>query len=1289
MSGRYVRTITQDTKGFLWLGTEQGVSRFDGYEFKSTFDGSKADLKLSLSEVWSVAEGDDQSIWVGTNKNGLFRIKGGAVVRYNKQNKSINLPSDSIRVLTSIDDSMVIGTDKGLVVYKNGEFIPKPINFEGSKSITSATKINSQKTIVSTFSDLFEIDNSLSLKKLDIDIPKGEYIRKTFLLNQDELLVVTNTRIYTLELESLILMPSYPELENKSIVSVHQYEGELWFGTIRDGLYKASLKAGSKAEKAELSDDDSQLIITSLLVDHSNTLWLGTFNNGLKYFTSRSDAFTESYINNLECLKSRVVQSFLTFKDELFIGTDKGLFSLKHDGKECKNIVLPENEGSASVWSIKRKGQSIYVTLGKYITELNNGKLKIVGSADSLIYDLLEYDNRFLVGTAGRGLLIFNETESGVQSLSINGSFKTVYQMIQIQDEVYLATDNGLYLLNLNNITETIKITEEFKINSFTHHNGKLYLATNQTRILVYDLSSKELYSKPFNNLDTSVKVEAYLVESDEIIWISTSYGVFRYNIADGTTQRYTSKDGLATNIFSRGSVHKAADDLLLFGARQGIATVNPKKLTHNEVPPKVVLTELRLNNKVVGVEQNHDTEFYLDNPIEYTKSLDIDYRAYLISLKFAALHYADPSLTQYLYKLEGVHEEWIETDSNNRLITLSTLPSGSYLLRIKARSLDGVLSQDQASVNLPITVSPAPWLSWWAYTIYIFTAVLLTVLFIRHRIKSLNERARELETEVEKRTREIKTQKSVIESLLDRKNELFANISHEFRTPLTLVLGPLEKEMQELSKPKNPRNFEIIKRNAHRLLGMVEQILKLSELNKEGSVSKVARDIRPILEEVVNSFYPLADISNIKLESSLDANCSVLLIDDALEVIVGNLISNALKYTESGGSVFVNAMVEGSQLKVTVQDTGVGIDSRYLNQVFERFQRINETSDIAGSGIGLSIVKELVIAHGGRISVESEKNVGTIFTLTLETTNQLQVNRQYRKESINHLTNTSSYTVVERLTEVESGQQVVHEEAISILIVDDNPDMRAYIADSLGDGYGFEFASRGEEALEIATEAVPDLVICDVMMPGISGFDVARKLRDQEVTSHIPILLLTAKGDKDSRIQGWNENIDGYMTKPFDVLELRTRVDNILAIRAILRKKVGAVLQITPGSLQPPNYQDSFNKRDKEFLDKLNLSMQSNYSNPQYGRSQMASAIALSERQFQRKLKSLTDKAPSEMLREYRLNKAAEFLANGDPASLVADKCGFSSSSHFSVAFKAFFDTTPSLYQKSNKKIK
>ncbi len=1317
LAGQLVRDITQDAQGFMWFATAYGLSRYDGYSFKNFYHNELRQDSLSSNDLWLLHIDARGVMWVVSEK-GLDEYVEGRFVRHSFERSSSNgnsvISHRNINTITSDAVGLWIGTDDGIVHYSYDNKLRKSY-LEGVETKV-LIRLSSGDIVAATDAGLYQKQSTQhSFKIWDFGSqinPKN--IEKLHIDPHRKVWAATKNSLMIIDIENNRYQKVYPEISKHIVQSIASNTENIWLGTIRNGLYKVLPDGSYKNFKyeAQLNESIGDNVIASLWLDRNSTLWIGTFGSGVNYRDINTELFGlhQSKGSHLSCLKGRSINLINKQSEgEYMLGTDGGAYYINLEKDSCEPIELnsdtKKNSNTFAVYSgYRRNNEEFYfghsggLTLYNPVTQQT--KKLFSEQVKSSVYFIKPFKQSLLLGTYFRIYSYDTETNK-LNALSSEidqseGPVGASWADLLDEERLIFASVAGLLVTNsdetlvrfspnghkaLNSSISALLVDGEYIWvgNDNDHHIFQFNKAGQL--IEKYSLSEKISNVRPVS-----------IVASGDKLWIGSTQGLFQLDKKRKALRKFTRSDGLQSDIFNRNSAFHSFDERLLIGGKEGFNEFHPKNLDITTNPPKVVLTELRHFNKPVSVRSGDSmqTEFTIEKPIELLESLTLSHKDYVFSLKFAALHYSDSTRNHYAYKLEGLHQDWLFTDSLNRVASFTNLSVGDYTFRVRATNKDGVWSPTENEATLKIKVLPAPWLSWWAFTIYGVSAICLLLLFIHLRIRSAVNRADKLEIEVQERTKEIQVKKNVIETLLEQKNAQFANISHEFRTPLTLILGPLERELQTIDRPKDPKLLKMIKRNASRLLGMVEQILKLTELKQEQQVKKVPHALNRVVEATAESFQFLAEKKDLELSVKLDRDCNVLAANDALIIMLGNLISNAIKYTPSGGVVKVSSQLHGEQVALTISDSGVGMTQSQQKEVFDRFVRLDGASDTTGTGIGLSIVSELVRSHDGRISIESQKGKGSKFTIGLPTTKEtISTSQQPLLGSISHLTQIEDLQLTNSespWSDADVSQVQIKDARDVVLIIEDNSDMQQYIRSVLAQKYACICAFNGNKGIEAAIEQVPDLIVCDVMMPGISGYEVARQLRQDERTSHIPIILLTAKGDKKSRIQGWNENIDDYMTKPFDERELLIRIGNIISVRNIIRHKAyqefihqpEALNKVLNAEVGRSVVDSGLTQKEQVFIEKLMNTIKNNYSDPSFQRVHLASKMAVSERQLHRKVHALLNQHPIEILREFRLKEAIKMLKKGEPVGLVSEQCGFSSPSYFSQCFKARFGKKP-----------
>ena len=667
--------------------------------------------------------------------------------------------------------------------------------------------------------------------------------------------------------------------------------------------------------------------------------------------------------------------------------------------------------------------------------------------------------------------------------------------------------------------------------------------------------------------------------------------------------------------------------------------------------------------------DESADHGFALTRSIAYEKRITVPYENNVIGFEFAALDFTSPGENEYAYQMVGFDNDWVFA-GNRRSATYTNLDPGAYTFRVKASNNDGVWNEQGTSIE--IIILPPPWRTWWAYSLYSLFGIGVLLISRREIIK--RERLRneiQLKRVEADRYHELDTLKS----------RFFANISHEFRTPLTMLLGPIEKRLSNATDASDKKELSIMRNNASRLLTLVNQLLDLSRL-ESGSLKLQCRqlNLNKLIERVSSQFASMADSRNITFQ--IDASEAVDLFADAekVEKIITNLLSNAFKFTAAHGSIRLSIGKSATDkqfpvgsAKITVKDTGIGINDDDLPRIFDRFYQVDNTTtrQYEGSGIGLALVKELVDFHHGSVAAESIAGEGTCFTILLPlgkehlTRDELVLTPAEKLPLDQPPAMTDS---LEEVDDIDAGPSMP-----KLLIIEDNADLRYYLRSCLSGKYNVVESPDGTDGYQKALEQIPDLVVTDLMMPGMDGIELCEKLKAEEKTSHIPIILLTAKVDHSTKLDGLKKGADDYITKPFSPDELLTRVENLITIRRNLQQKYSRQLRLMPSAIDVVSMEDRFVKKVMTVIEQY-------MEDTSFSVDVLASEMAMSNTQLYRKLKSLTGFTPNELIRNTRLERAASLLRQraGNVAD-IAYLVGFNNLSYFSKCFKEKFGVSPS----------
>jgi signal transduction histidine kinase/CheY-like chemotaxis protein/AraC-like DNA-binding protein len=846
-----------------------------------------------------------------------------------------------------------------------------------------------------------------------------------------------------------------------------------------------------------------------------------------------------------------------------------------------------------------------------------------------------------------------------------------------------------------------------------------LWLATN-SGLKRFDKETERFDAYTIKHGLTSNEICSILSENLGNLWLGTDLGITKVILdKEGRDvigfRNYDFQDGLnATNycFFYGHNAFKNSRGEMFFAGTDGFNIFHSKNL-NNPTPPPVKITNFLINFKPVSFR---DPDSPLQAPISLTREIVLPYQDNTFSFELAALDYHTPEKNLYAYKMHGFQENWINLGSN-RTALFTHVPPGEYTFRAKAANSDGVWNEE--GVSLKLIIAPPWWRTWWAYSIY----VLLTLGMI-YGLRRYENSRREAKYKFELKL--IETQKLL--ELDQMKSRFFANISHEFRTPLSLILGPLEKVLSKINDKILRKNLFMMHRNAIQLLKLINELLDLSKL--ESGQMKLQTNQLNIIQLLKNNlafFESAANDRGINLKFFSEQESVMGFFDaDKLQKIFVNLISNAIKFTPSGGEVLVSVVIKNENippcpyppagghlrpskggvkvvslfegglrgmLKISISDTGIGIPQQGLDQIFDRFYQVDDSStkNTQGSGIGLALTKELVELHRGTINVKSDDGKGTTFTVQLPLgkdhlkpeeitktplrlrfpkgqamTNALMTNDQVTNDQIINAPLTTPQLTTQPLTNTPE----------TILIIEDNTDMRAFIRDNLEEDYNVLEAEDGEQGINIAFDVIPDLIVSDVMMPKMNGFQVCQKLKTDERTSHIPVILLTAKAEAENKIQGLETGADDYLLKPFYPKVLKVRIQNLIELRRKLRLRFSNITMVKPDELDITSV-------DKKFVQRLMDIIESHLSEESFGVEELCKEIGMSSPSLWRKIQGLFNKNPNQFIRSIRLQHARQMLEEN--AGNIAEICfavGFNHPSYFARCFQEHFGKSPSFFK-------
>ncbi|MCX6333350.1 MAG: ATP-binding protein [Bacteroidia bacterium] len=1309
-----IQCIYQDSRGWIWLGTSQGLSRFDGYRYVNFIPNPSDTTSLSGNLVRVIFEDSMGNLLIGTENGGLnvfdhkkeyflhpyrnhpeFKSREVSVNTITKDRNG-NLFVGTDRNLLKIDDkgtltkitpltinretefsfgfirvvqfdetgNLWIGTTDGLLLYYPEtnliEEVQVPLVNRQSSEIFDIFRDNDGLLWIGTYSNgVFICDpSSKSFRHLDLSpyFERTETVRTIskgilgdyWIGTRGGLYIYSKTRGVTGYFKHDDR--DVRSLANNSVLDIyHDARGETWIGT-RGGL---NLLAKSKQvfrDFSALPNDNHYLnsnIIYTFWIDDNNRIWAGTEDGGINILDQEKGTFEYLTVKakSANSISQNCIKAFQDDgKGNLWIGTFWGgidVLNLK-TGKITHHLYSPDDPSSLS---------------------------------DNRVWDLCMDDaGGIWVGTSA-GLDRFDPG---------TGSFKHFTNLVQNERVFWIDIDSEKNIW-FGTIDEVIIYDPENEnvfrypehTMSFTEDSEKrCWIATTDKGIALYSRQKGAIKYYGENEGLSNNQALCILEDANHYLWISTSNGLSKFDTVKEQFRNFSARDGLRNDQFNYGAAYKAKNGELLFGGISGFNMFNPSDILTEDLNVPLVFTELRIFNKpvMIGEEKNA----ILKQSISETSHLVLNYDQNVFTLEFAALDFINSSSDLYFYYLEGFDKGWNEP-STTRVATYTNLNPGDYTLRIK-RILPGNPPADN-ELTLLITIVPPFWMSWWFRTImilFIVTLVYFLIRFIFNREKIKNELIFE------------KTKAKNLHELDMLKLRLFTNISHEIRTPLTLILGPLEKLIsKKVPDEEISSHLALMYRNTTQLDRLINQLLDFRKLETGNLKLEITQDdmVRQV-SEVVLSFQEFAREKHITLEFHTLKKQLVSLFDpDKIKTILNNLISNALKYTDEGGSVSVNLSLlfadpeeeslnnqqEEQYIEISVKDTGKGISNTNIEKIFTRFFRVDSKDESTGTGIGLSLVKELVKLHKGTIDVISKPGKGSKFIVRLpfETEEPDELSYKHEDSSPEKIRKTHKSSLQSDYIE-ESNAHIM-------LIVEDNQDVRYFIRSHFEPVFSVYEARNGQEGLDIATEIVPDVIISDILMPDVDGFEFCKRIKKDERTSHIPLLLLTALHSKEHEMEGLSCGADDYITKPFDISILQTKIENMLEVRRALKEKYTNQIVLKPSDLTITSPDERFLKRAIDVVEK-------NMSNADLDIEKFASEVGVSRMQLYRKFDALTNMTVKEFVRSIRLKRATQLLLEKKmTVTEIAYAVGFKDLSHFRKCFHREFGMSASEFISKN----
>lgn len=1302
LSNNAVTSIYQDSRGFMWIGTYDGLNRFDGYDFLVYRNQPNDSSTLINNRIVSIYE-NDEGIWVGTKKGlSVFNFETGEFEnRYLKDRKGNHQVKINFNVnqIKGFGNELYLATaGQGLLTqnenqaffshipFKQGDqliwdYHAQGIDFDkqgnlfvfiqsnGIYRLNPKTRIlefvssvtNNANCIVTDHRGQIWIGMDRGLIKYNLSTDEHQFFSRSqtghkvtslmFLPDEDEIWAATDGSgifIYDNESDEISYVEEGPEATNitsNSVYALYQdNRGEKWVGTLRGGVNIVE-EGNSQFKTITKTNNENSLVsnfILSFCEYKDDRIWIGTDGGGISLWDRASNSFT-NYVNSgdPQSLPNNFVTAILNADNGVWVGTyGGGLAKFDENSKKFTKYQLYNrniNTSQQNVWVIFRDSyQRVWVAtsdgegLYRYQPDLDqfefvNAKIPgIISMAEDLFGNIW-------VGTFEQ-LIKLNLTTFEHEVVDIGYPVRSI--MAASNDRLLIGTESG-GLLEFN--------TAENTYSTFSERHG---------------LSNNSVLN--------------ILRGKDDEYWLSTYNGISRFDFSNKSFVNYFDSDGLQSNQFNYNAALKLSDGDLLFGGIRGFNVINPSVITTSTTFPELLITGIKVNNE--EIEESGKTAFSM-------AKLELPYNKSMLTFDFAALEYSQPDKISYAYYLEGWDREW-QYVGNSRVANYSKLHDGAYTLHIKSTNSDGVWNTEVAS--LPIIILPPWYRTLIAYIIYFVLILIAGYIVVSYQRKQARMKY------------EIWLSKDMAQKqqeLNEQKLNFFTNISHEFRSPLTLIINPLKDAIYGKADGLGNGELEVVYRNSRRLLSLVDQLLLFRKAESETGELKIVRiDLIAVVQEVFACFVNHAKTKHINFQLQISAEeCFVFADRQKIEISLFNLISNALKFaSEENGEVYVRLFLTGeNEVEITVEDNGKGIAVNEQDKVFDLFyqSQSNQKNQKNGFGIGLYLVKQFIQLNGGQVSASTRKDGGTIFDV------KLKLGKSHLQDLFIHEDLSEHSLFLEELIggqESQASPQTTNTESEShgalldslqsILIVDDNKQIRTYLSSVLKSGYKILEASSAEEARQILKSKLPDLIISDVVMVGETGVEFCKYLKDSPSYQHIPVILLTGTSSEEIKLKGIEVGADDYITKPFDKDYLIARIKGILKQQKILQDHLmdGVIHKEADIKLS---------EEDKDFLEQLEQVIELNLNVDSFTIKALAEEMAMSHSMLYKKIKQLTGKSVNEMIRFIRLRKVATLLITSDmQVNEAAFFTGFNDLKYFRKQFQNLYQMNPSDFQKKYK---
>jgi len=1316
LSHNYVNSIEQDSLGFIWIATLEGLNRYDGRDF-TVYRRSNRQPKLGPADNYIQHIQLNQANQLLLSTSGGLSIYDPKTDLFQHKSKSFGLLQDNVnQTIDGPNGLTVLGIyDGGVQILNQNKVVdtfdhrPNHSNSLSSEKISSVAFQGDSILWVGTFDKGLNKINYREKTVYDLSRKStiSQYINCLYTDEKGNLWIGSNegVQIITTDADTLNIKASSSPQTGLSDENVLCFEkdpaGNIWVGTRNGGLNIIDPKSLFATESLKIKwflpkNDGSSVFnrtVSSLKLSKDGNMWIGT-STGVNFVNPKGDPIKliQRNLSYSQTISHDRIGSLAEGKNgQIWIGTDGGGLDFYHpkSGKIEHFVHSPENPASISnnyIISLLEDSQN-RVWVGTYQGGLNcldpstgncNHYLQKSQEDGNDVRAIFEdQKGQIWVGTNRGGLYRYHAPID---------DFDYVRQLgkIDIRDiaedelgNLWLAT-YGVGIIRYNYLTGEQEVFDETTVIGFPTQiifsiclldNGDILAGSRYEGLIRLDPQNKTVTTFTQENGLSNSTINSIVKDRNGKIWLGTFNGISFFDPETNQAGNLNAYSNIQQSEFNIGAALGTKSGKIYFGGNKGINVFDPNALKRKKENYPLIFSDLRLMNKKVSVNDS-DEELVIKSSLPYLKTLNLKYDQSLISLDFVALKYPTGNDITYAYKLEPYHNHWIETNHVGTA-NLSNIPAGDYILKIRAQSSTNDVSESQ----MAIFIAPPFWKTWPAYILYIVVIVSLIYVGLKYYADRLKLKSSLL---FEKKQRQLEHE------LNEERARFFTGFSHELKTPLTLIMAPIEDLLLEVKSTKHIKGLQLVQKNAKYLLEMINKLLEFRKTELDVNRLQLKNHyIVKSIQQWVAQYQPLAEHRKIELIGQFPAEDFVAAIDlEKLHIIINNLLSNALKYCNPHDRVNISLIQHTDQYEITVRDNGPGIPIEDQRHIFNWYYQSGANGRQKGTGIGLALTKRLVEDHQGKLNLTSQPGMGCIFTLMLP----LQ-----KMELGNELVETGQLEEQTMWTpELEKGEESFIKSNLDlkkdkevVLLIDDNPQILAYLDNLLSDFYDLIHAQNGQEGLEKAIQFVPDIIISDVMMPEKNGIDLCGTLKKQQATTHIPVILLSAKDSVESITSGFGQGADEYITKPFNGQILTSRIRNLLDAKTRLREyylgKESSEENLTEG-------QRSAISKEKAFLKELEKHILDQLAEQTTDVDTISQLMGMSRTSLFRKLKALTGQNINQYIRTVKINRAAHLIKKENlGVAQAAFEVGFTSPKYFRKLFKEQFGFLPSEMEKEN----